>query len=82
MCLAVAATFPRLETGRSKATDEQIQKIVNHLNAISLINSPNKQPPHSIETWKKVKDRHRPNRTEAAARSYERDKAARENLEL
>jgi len=81
MCLAVAATFPRLETGRSKATDEQIQKIVNHLNAISLINSPDKEPPHSIETWKEARDKYRPSRREAAARLYESDKTARENLE-
>ncbi len=70
MCLAVAATLPRLETGRAKATDKQIQSIVDHLNAVSLINSPDKEPPHSIETWKAAKDKFRSNRQSVAKKAY------------
>lgn len=69
--LAVLAHFPRLETGWKKADDNQIQVIVDHLNSVSLINSPEKEPTFSVELWKEKRDKFHVNRKRAAKKSRE-----------
>lgn len=52
--LAILAHFPRrLESQRYRPyTDVQVQEIVDHLNAVSMVNHPEKPPPHTVETWR------------------------------
>jgi len=65
--LAVAAHFPRLSA--TAATDVQVQLIVDHLNSVSLINTPEKTPPHSVESWRAVKNKFRESRRASARQS-------------